>query len=222
MKTVGITYRFEEKLGPYAAAVRAAGLEPVPISPLNPQSLSGCNGLLVSGGTDLDPALYGEAANSENELPDRERDRLELDLLREALSRDMPVFAICRGMQVLNVLLGGTLEQHLPGTSLHRQRFGEDMVGEHRAIHDVAVAGDSKLATIVGAGNYPVNSRHHQAVKRIGLGLHISAKANDGVVEAMEAPDRRWVVAVQWHPEDRITAAGSRDMQLFRAFGAAL
>ena len=222
MKRVGISYRYEDKLEPYAAALRAAGLEPAGIAGGAVPSLAGYDGLLISGGTDLDAGLYGEVPHPENEAPDIDRDRLEMDLLRQALSADLPVLAICRGMQVLNVMLGGTLEQHLEATALHRQHFAEDWIGTHRAVHGISVAAGSKLAEIVGEGAYLVNSRHHQAVKRVGVGLRITARADDEVVEAMEIPERRWVVAVQWHPEDRIASGDSNDLQLFRAFGEAL
>jgi putative glutamine amidotransferase len=133
----------------------------------------------------------------------------------------MPVLAICRGMQLLNVAQGGTLQQHLPSAKVHVQRQADQLPGQHRAVHDVVVAQGSKLATIMGAGKHDVNSRHHQAVDRLGSDLTVTALSIDGVVEAMEVPDRKFAVAVQWHPEDRIGVSES-DRKLFESFADAL
>ena len=203
MKHAVVTYRDESRLAPYADALRNAGIEPVLVTPDTPiASLDGL-GLLLTGGTDIDPALYGAEPQPETETPDRERDALEQRLLREALDRNLAVLAICRGMQLFNAThAGGTLLQHITG---HRTP---------QIPHQIAIETDTRLAKIFGAGPRPVNSRHHQAVGRVGHGLVISARAADGVIEALERSDRRFAVAVQWHPEDL-----PQDHALFEAFG---
>lgn len=219
-RRVGITFCGNEKIGSYEAAARAVGLTPVRLTP-NSQDLSGVDGLMLTGGTDVNPRLYGQEPKAETSSPDDERDAMELALLREALEADMPVLAICRGLQMLNVARGGTLHQHLPSTNLHQQRLPHQSPGQHRAVHEVVVAPDSKLATIVGAGTHEVNSRHHQAVDQLGHNLTVTAVSTDGVIEGLEVPGNRFAVAVQWHPEDRI-AVCKEDRKLFESFAEAL
>jgi putative glutamine amidotransferase len=216
-RRVGVTYRSEEKVIPYERALRQAGLEPVRMSPDEPAKLEEVEGLVVTGGTDVDPARYGEAAHPETDRPDCERDAMEAELLQQALNRDMPVLAICRGMQLINVLHGGSLRQHIENADTHRVRTPQPEL----TAHTVEVEPGTKLAGIVGAGERGVNSRHHQAVERVGAGLRVSARAADGTIEAMEREDRRFVVAVQWHPEDRVFTSES-DRKLFEAFAQAL
>jgi len=218
---VGITFCGEQKILSYEAAVLAAGLTPVRLILSNSPHLSDVDGLMLTGGTDVNPRLYGQEAGPETSAPDDDRDAMELDLLREALRNDMPVLAICRGMQLLNVAQGGTLHQHLLSADVHVRRQNDELPGRHRAVHDVVVAQGSKLATIIGAGKHDVNSRHHQAVDRLGSDLNIAAVSIDGVVEAMELPDRKFAIAVQWHPEDRIVVSES-DRKLFACFADAL
>ena len=213
-----LTFREPHKAEPYADAMRQSGIEPVLISPDLARDLSGLAGLVLSGGTDLDPALYGASAQPEDEPPDGERDELEIRLLRQALERDLPVLAICRGLQLFNVAHGGTLIQHLQNTAVHAVR-GDDA---SLPVHSVRVEAGTRLAEILGAGEHAVNSRHHQAVARLGKDLKISAKSlPDGVIEGLERDDRRFAVAVQWHPEDQV----KRDLEqrkLFTAFAQAL
>ena len=118
----------------------------------------------------------------------------------EALNGGLPLLAICRGMQLFNVARGGTLIQHLPSTETHRVKKAGDEPGRHSAAHTVRVAGGTQLASIMGEGEHAVNSRHHQAVDRLGDGLVVSAVSSDGVIEAMEMPAHPFAVAVQWHP----------------------
>ncbi|MCC6343474.1 MAG: gamma-glutamyl-gamma-aminobutyrate hydrolase family protein [Bryobacterales bacterium] len=212
-KRVGITYRLEGKLVPYVKAVSAAGLEPVPLLPPGPGSLEGLDGLLVSGGSDLNPALYGQSRQPESDDPDDERDRMELALTREALEAGLPLLCICRGMQLLNVALGGDLIQHL-------SQEGHLARGVDEA-HTVTPEPDTVLAGITGTAPYTVNSRHHQAVRRVGTDLVIAARAPDGIVEALEIPGRRFVVGVQWHPEERVPSHVA-DARLFEAFAREL
>jgi gamma-glutamyl-gamma-aminobutyrate hydrolase PuuD len=187
------------------------------------------SGLLLMGGSDVNPARYGEARRSgaeeanSAEADDAEfddvRDELESALIQEALARDVPVLAICRGLQILNVRHGGTLIQHLDSTARHRQRT-ED---RGMPVHQVEIVPDTKLAEIAGTPlSWGVNSRHHQAIDRLGAGLRISAcDSEDGTIEAVERPDRRFVVGVQWHPEN-MSARDPHQARLFEAFAAAL
>lgn len=195
----------EAKRVNYRAALRSAGIEPDESA----VTLDGVSGLLLAGGSDVDPAMYGETPGPQTEAPDPERDRLECKLLSQALERDLPVLGICRGLQLINVAFGGTLTQHIDGHKCPKQR----------EVHAVQIAPRSRLASILGAGEYPVNSRHHQCAGRVGERLAVTALAPDGVVEALELPQARFVLAVQWHPEARLDSPDSR---IFAAFATAL
>ncbi|MGP8245424.1 MAG: gamma-glutamyl-gamma-aminobutyrate hydrolase family protein [Bryobacteraceae bacterium] len=175
----------------------------------NVSTLAGLDGLLLAGGSDVDPAMYGAPRDAKTGEPDRDRDNLETALLREALERDIPVFAICRGLQLLNVALGGGLIQHIDG---HR-------CPEQQAVHPIAIASPSRLKSILEVDEYVVNSRHHQCVEQLASGLVVAARAPDNVIEALELPRKRFVLAVQWHPEDRM---GGADAKLFEAFREAM
>lgn len=199
----------EAKIAPYAVALRFVGVEPVCIRPGDP--IPPFDGLLLTGGTDVDAALYGQPKGPRTQQPDCARDGMEQSLLAAALASGKPVLAICRGLQALNVHLGGTLHQHIEG----HQRAGENNA------HAVEVVVETNLSVIAGAGRHEVNSRHHQAVDRIGDGLIVSARSEDGIVEALELPGHPFALAVQWHPEDRIQIAGC-DLRLFQAFAATL
>src|ERR1700733_14910668 len=208
----------EARIAPYELALREVGIEPV----RNPQSLELLDGLLLTGGSDINPAHYNQTRIRESDTPDDQRDALELRLVREALAADLPVLAICRGLQLFNVACGGTLIQHLASTDVHRQRSENAEPGKHPAAHRVWVAPETRLAEIVGGpGGLDVNSRHHQAVETTGQGLIVSAISEDGVIEAMEMPGKAFAVAVQWHPEDRVLISEA-DRKLFEAFAAAI
>jgi len=214
----GLTFRERVKVEPYAEALRQAGIDPVLISPQQPESLAGLAGLVLTGGTDLNPARYGEAPHPRNETPDDERDELETKLLNEALQADLPVLAICRGMQLFNIVHGGSLIQHLKNVDAHEVRNIDPAL----AAHEIMVEPDSHLGHILGAGAHAVNSRHHQAVQRVGTGLRVTAKSSaDGIVEALERDDRKFALGVQWHPEDQVRRDASQ-RKLFEAFAAAL
>jgi putative glutamine amidotransferase len=210
----------------YLWAVQQAGGVPMLLPPhLSPEArdrlLGTFDGLLLTGGGDVDPARYSEAPHAETRGVSGERDTLEVAALRAALDREVPVLAICRGMQMLNVALGGSLHQHIPDAcpaSIVSHAMPEPREGP---AHLVDVAGDSRLADIVAAAAIEVNSRHHQAVNRRGKGLHVVASAPDGVVEAMELTGyRAFLVGVQWHPEDMAGHFPSAD-RLFAAFVSA-
>ena len=195
----------------YVDAVRAAGGLPLLLPPGDARPdelLDAVDGLLLCGGGDIDPALFGGARGHEAQYATcAERDGFELTLVRAALRRRTPLLAICRGLQVLNVALGGDLHVHLP-----------DAVGEtvaHRAsqerhvMHRVRVAPGSALTGLLGCAELEVASWHHQAIHRLGEGLRAVAWAEDGTVEAVELPGRPELLAVQWHPELQIEGPGS-------------
>lgn len=211
----------------YVLALEAAGLEPVLVRPGEPLP-PGCRGILLAGGTDIDPARYGEPPHPSAYPPEAARDALEAVLIADARAAGMPIFAICRGMQMLNVAAGGALFQHLPDIVGHQRHADAPPPSEkHRSAHTVTVEGHGRLRALLGRGPVSVNSRHHQAVDpaRLGSGLRIVARADDGTVEALEADGPAFIVAVQWHPEDMAIgpACPERDQAraLFEAFAAA-
>jgi putative glutamine amidotransferase len=210
-KRVAVTFNEPDRVVTYEAALREVGLEPV----RNPESLDGLAGLLLTGGTDVNPALYQEAPHPETQQPDDKRDQLEIRLLNQALESNLPVLGICRGLQLFNVAHGGTLIQHMKG---HEKRMDLPVSADN---HKIAVEPGTQLAAIVGEGEIPVNSRHHQAVGELGSGLRVSAMSSDDVIEAVERPDKTFAVAVQWHPEDRCMI-DARDRKLFESFAAAI
>jgi putative glutamine amidotransferase len=184
----------------YVDAVERAGGRPVLIPPSEDgvdETLDVLDGIVFSGGADIDPSSYGAAAHPETDTPQARRDAGEMALLTAALERDMPTLAICRGFQLLNVARGGDLIQHIPetlGHEYHRQvpgTFSE---------HAVEVTAGSKLSSIVGAAP-DVTSHHHQAIGRLGEGLVETARAEDGTIEGAEDPSHRFALGVQWHPE---------------------
>lgn len=186
----------------YVAALRRAGAVPILVPPGATEAdevLERVDGLVLSGGGDVDPGLYGQEPHPTIDRVDPGRDAQELDLLRAALQRDLPVLAICRGLQLLNVARGGTLVQHLPDDDRLIPHGG----GPGRPVpHDVEAKAGSTLAKICGERIPAVASLHHQAVDRLGEGLVPVGWAPDGVVEALEtAEEHRFVLAVQWHPE---------------------
>jgi len=192
---------------PYVDAVRRAGGIPVMIAPGGEDwrsILPMLDGIVITGGMDVDPGCYGgNAQHPQLTIIDRERDHTDLALMQEVIEKkDMPVLCICRGMQVLNVAMGGTLHEHVADTlseDMHRDASG------WWTTHDVQVEPDSRLAQVMQAQTINAYSGHHQAVKELAKGLQVTAVASDGVIEAITLPEHPWMVAVQWHPE--ITAA---------------
>ncbi len=190
----------------YVRAVERAGGRPLLVPPSLEgvgETLDALDGLLVSGGSDLDPATYGGEAHAETKEMRPERDAAELALLEGALARDMPTLAICRGSQVLNVARGGDLVQHLPdvvGDEKHKQTSG--VFSEH----EVSVVHGSRLGSLFDK-RVEVKSHHHQGYGKIGDGLRVVAWADDGTVEALEDPSQRFTVGVLWHPEEGEDAA---------------
>ena len=218
----------------YVRAVEQAGGRPLLVPPSEnaiDETLDVLDGIIFSGGGDLDPDTYGAEAHPETAELNPERDSAELALLQAALARDMPVLAVCRGSQVLNVARGGDLVQHLPevvGHDRHRHEHAS------MADHEVTVEGGSKLGSILG-DRAPVKSAHHQGFGKLGDGLREAAWAEDGTVEALEDPSHRFALGVLWHPEEgedfalfkalveeasgyRLTAAGAADRRVDRSF----
>ena len=185
----------------YVAKVEAAGGRPLLVPPSENavgETLDVLDGLVFTGGPDLDPVLYDAEPHPETNNVRPERDRAEIALLSAALERDLPVLAICRGSQVLNVALGGDLEQHVPDLVGHE---GHKETPGVFSRHPVAVDAGSRLHAIVG-NELDVSSHHHQGYGRLGEGLEVVARAGDGTVEALEVAGHRFALGVLWHPED--------------------
>jgi putative glutamine amidotransferase len=195
----------------YVEAIERAAGRPLLVPPSVDgveETLDALGGLLLSGGSDLDPAIYDQEPHDETFGVHRDRDHAELALLQAALARDMPVLAICRGSQVLNVARDGDLVQHLPdvvGDEKHKHTPGTF------SDHDVLLQPGTKLAGLLG-NRAPVKSHHHQGFGRLGEGLRVAAHAEDGTIEAVEDPEQRFAIGVLWHPE-----AGD-DARLFEEF----
>lgn len=203
----------------YLEAIEAAGGVPMVIPPMRSEAVEalvdGLAGVCLSGGPDIHPAAYGDRPHRLLGPTEAQLDAFELDLLAAADRRDLPVLAICRGAQMVNVARGGTLHQHLPDA------VGEDVphrqtVAAGVPTHSVAIAAGTRLEEIVGDGILEVNSFHHQSVRDIGEGLRATAWAPDGTVEAFESIDDRFVLGVQWHAEGLISL--DRHAGLFSAF----
>lgn len=209
----------------YVRAVLRAGGLPLVLSPLlgaahNGPVLDLLDGLLLTGGEDVDPAHYGQPPHPRLGDVDPERDAFELGLFRDAQARGLPVLAICRGIQVVNVALGGTLWQDIPSERPealpHAQQSGRD-----DRTHDVVIQPDSLLAAALATTRCPVNSFHHQSIRELAPGLTVSGRAPDGEIEAVESDaGAPWMLAVQWHPEEFHRHAAAPDHGLFDALVA--
>jgi putative glutamine amidotransferase len=205
----------------YCHAVVNAGGLPVLLPPEPDQAeayLDRIDGLVVSGGNfDVDPAVFGAASRHPTVRTKDRRTAFEIAITRGALARDLAVLGICGGQQLLHVVLGGTLIQHIPdeveGALAHEQPNPRDEPG-----HSVRIVDGTRLRAIVGVAELAVNSAHHQAAKDAPDGVVVNAVAPDGVIEGIEAPDRRFCIGVQWHPEFEL---GDGDRRLFAAFIAA-
>lgn len=215
---------------PYIRVIDALGGSAILLTPAHDpasieQILDLSSGLVLTGGEDVEPRRYGQDPHPKLGATNPDRDQMELDAVHAALNRALPVLAICRGMQLLNVALGGTLYQDLPsdlaGDLLHEQ---EAPVGD--GWHTARVEPDSRLASIFGETTLFINSFHHQAIRELGDGLRAVAWAEDGVIEGVEGTDHPWLFGVQWHPErgeaERQPDPGSHpDRRLVQAFLAA-
>lgn len=214
----------------YVRALTAAGAVPwlIPLLPDEPETLRaiyhGLDGLFLPGGADIDPAAYGEARHPNCEQSDPARDRVELLLTEWAIRDRMPILGVCRGLQLLNLAGGGTLWQDLesqrPESIKHDYfPFRDGFPRDHLA-HAVVVRPGTRLAEIVGVGEYHVNSMHHQGIRDLPSAFVVSATAPDGLIEAIEGLGDQFVLAVQWHPE-ALTEKDPRALRLFEAFTAA-
>jgi len=208
-------WRLDAALIPYdyVRALEGAGARVLLVPPSSDgveETLDALDGILFSGGADLDPASYGADAHPETDGVRPDRDAGELALLEGALGRDMPMLAVCRGVQVLNIARGGDLVQHLPdvvGNESHRETKGAF------SDHPVRIENGSRLCGLLG-DRAPVKSSHHQGLGKVGDGLRAVAWADDGTVEGLEDPERRFALGVLWHPE------AGEDMKLFEALVA--
>ncbi len=208
--------------GAYIRSVLAAGGVPIMLSPLLGPSyamraLDGADGLLLSGGEDIHPAWYGVEPSPHLYPPSHDRDLFELALFAAARQRELPILGICRGIQLVNVALGGTLFQDLPserpGPIAHDLGTARDARS-----HEVRLQDGSRAARALGRLSFGVNSFHHQAVDRLAAGLVASGWSPDGLIEAAESPvDAPWLLAVQWHPEEMYAESGAPERGLFRA-----
>ena len=209
----------------YLNAIQQAGGVPVPVPPqLAPPAraeiLKHVQGVLLTGGGDVDPARFGEAPHPTTSEVSVARDTLEIDLTRWALGKRVPLLAVCRGLQVLNVVLGGSLYQDIPsepGSPLDHSQTGLQGKARNIPTHQVKVRDGSRLAGILGALEVDVNSFHHQAIKRLGQGLADVAWAPDSIVEGVElVEDGQFAVGIQWHPEELV----ENDRAAFNLFAA--
>lgn len=205
----------------YVTAVLEGGGLPLVLSPLlgagrAVEALHGCGGLLLSGGADIDPVRYGTAPSPALGALEPIRDDFELALLAAARAQRLPILAICRGLQLVNVAAGGTLWQDLP-TERPGPVAHEQAAPPSSPTHAVRIEPGSRTAEALGNGSLRVNSTHHQAIRDLGRGLRATGWAEDGIIEAVESSGSgEWLVGVQWHPERG--SAGLADQRLFRAF----
>jgi len=210
----------------YTAALAEVGLVPMVLPPVSPSmaaaSLVDVAGLVLTGGEDIDPARFGQEKHPANGEPHAARDGYELALAHAAAERRIPTLAICRGAQIMNVALGGTLVQDIP--SQHASSIDHAPQGKRgQRTHDVNIETDSRLARIVGTTSISTNSSHHQSIDQVGRGLRVVASSPDGIVEAIEPSDAAWwMVAVQWHPEELTATPEDWDRRLFAAFADAV
>lgn len=223
---VGIGSDVEQKKGErerafgyttYIESLRRAGAVPVLIPP-QPENIDsivdGLDGIVLAGGDDCDPSVYGEAPHPATEMMDPRRQSNDLNLAKLARERGIPTLGICLGVQVMNVAAGGTLIQDIDSELRTDIEHASAPSDRHR--HDVIVERGTQLAGIVGEQELNVNSSHHQAIRHVGDGLRVTAQAPDGIIEGLEDPSLPFYVGVQWHPEDMAGEASAS--ALFRAF----
>jgi len=208
-------------------ALERAGLIPLIVPPLSSADaaasvLDSVAGLVLTGGEDVDPARYGEKRHEKVRSVNAARDATEAALIEEARARGTPVLAICRGIQILNVALGGTLVQDIQ-SQCETDIDHDDEGARNSRTHEIEIERGSLIAKAVGAEHVTVNSFHHQSVKRIAEGMRVTARSPDGVIEGIESTDEDWwVMGVQWHPEEMTDSAQPWDRGLFKAFAKQL
>lgn len=210
----------------YVHALETADLTPLIVPPLASEAaiesiLDSVSGLVLTGGEDVDPAHYNQDAHPQLGQTNARRDATEIALARAAFARRLPVLAICRGIQVLNVALGGSLVQDIPSDVPTSLTHDPD-VPRHERTHDIEVGTETRLASALGASALRVNSIHHQALARVASQLDVVARAPDGVIEAVESRSPEWwAIGVQWHPEELVDDSEPWDRRLFATFAAA-
>lgn len=220
---IGITMHTQEGKQqvniPYIKSIIQAGGIPVCIPHIQEgmgEVLANVDGLLLIGGGDLNPASYSENPHPQTGIVVTEQDESDLKLIKQALKMKLPVLAICRGLQVLNVALGGTLYQDIPseveGAFQHTQNSAR-----YEKVHPITTVEETKLFSIIGR-EVMTNTFHHQSVKKLGTGLIVSARAYDGVIEAVEHPGYAFCLGVQWHPEETAIREDTASIKLFDAF----
>lgn len=210
----------------YVDALERAGMVPLVVPPLDPHAaealITRVDGLVLSGGEDVDPGLYGQTPHPRAEPANPARDRSELALIRAARACRLPTLAICRGVQILNVAFGGTLIQDIPSQMAGALPHAHESERTAR-VHAVALEPGTALRRILGAERITVNSLHHQAIDRPGEGLRVCARSDDGLIEALEWDDDEWwMLGVQWHPEELDQTPEAWDRALFGGFAAAI
>ena len=211
----------------YVRSIVAAGAIPLILPPAIGAAqamgaLDGIDALLLSGGEDLDPAWYGATASPDLGDVDRERDLFELALFAAARQRGMPILGICRGIQLINIALGGTLWQHLPGEFPSAVEHDRSDARSTRT-HKVSLESGSRASEALGRTAMAVNSFHHQGIRDLAPPLRASGWAEDGLIEAVEGvPGEPWLLAVQWHPEEMYDDAAAPERGLFRALAEAV
>ena len=195
----------------YAEAIAKAGGQLVTLDTCEAidQQINSAQGILLPGGADVDPTLYGEERRGNTQEPMVERDKFEMYLIEQAMQRGLPILGICRGLQVLNVKLGGTLYQDvatdMSGAMRHDwHKEGGVSLPRSKMVHEVVITPGTKLSELVGQDTVRVNSLHHQGVKDLGQGLVVTARAEDGLVESVEMPSYPKLMALQWHPEEML------------------
>jgi putative glutamine amidotransferase len=203
----------------YQRSLERAGADVEVLLPgaVSPHVLDHLDGLLLIGGGDIDAKEFREENHPKVHHVDKNRDQMELNLTREALHRGIPVFGICRGVQVMNVALGGNLIQHIPDEIRTSIVHDDSESVRHNLVHEVSIRKDSRLHQIIGKDRVGVNSFHHQSIKDLGKGLIATAWSDDGVVEGIELPGPRYFLGVQWHPEEFIDH-GAIFHELFESF----
>jgi putative glutamine amidotransferase len=206
----------------YTSALSAVGLVPLVLPPIDPSvavtALGDVAGWVLTGGEDIDPRHFGESAHPATGAPHAGRDACELALAKAAFDRRIPTLAICRGIQLMNVALGGTLVQDIPSQHASDVDHNVSTRRDERA-HAVEIEPDSELARVVGATRITANSSHHQSVGRVANELRVTARSDDGIIEAVEPREPGWwMLGVQWHPEELTGTPENWDRRLFEEF----
>jgi gamma-glutamyl-gamma-aminobutyrate hydrolase PuuD len=222
----GVKDRFNESVPRgYTEGVEGASGLPVLLPnsddpALAPEYVARVDGLLLTGGDDVHPRFYGETPHPRIDLVDERRDAFEIALLRAARERGMPVFGICRGIQIINVALGGALYQDVPSQAESAVGHAQKTLREG-SWHEIEIRPGTRLLEVLGETRTAVNSYHHQACRRVAPGLSVTATTSDGLVEALEDPGHPFFLAVQWHPEVLEGGKAASSKRLFAAFVAA-